>query len=193
VGSSPPQFNQTLFGPSPFNRPQFHEPVIGGSRFVLERWVNQPSQAVADVLRDQSIVTPPSGFALGDDGTLFVDEAPRRSSLPIAPGYESWRATGRLLSGRRRLVARLDIDIGIGAPGTVLVQLRLLDRRPQRWSARRTRRYFVLAHAAADRLEQLLNEHAPVDVGRDIPRRDLGALTIRPIDLRSSAANCVPE
>lgn len=182
MGSSPPQFNQTLFGPSPFNRPQFHEPVIGGSRFVLERWVNQPSQAVADVLRDQSIVTPPSGFALGDDGTLFVDEAPRRSSLPIAPGYELWRATARLLSGRRRLVARLDIEIGIRAPGSVLVQLRPLDRRPQRWSTRRTRRYFALAHAGADRLEALLNEHASVDVQGGTACHDLGALTIRPID-----------
>jgi RimJ/RimL family protein N-acetyltransferase len=113
---------------------------------------------------------------------LLVDEAPRRSSLPIAPGYESWRATARLLSGRRGRVARLDIEIGISAPGSVLVELRPLDRRPQRWSARRTRRYFALAHAAADRLEQLLNEHASVDVRGGRATHAFGALTIRPID-----------
>ena len=174
-----PLFNQPLFNRPVFDRRQFHEPVLGASNFVLERRVNQPSHSVADVLRDHSIVAPPSGFALGDDGTLLVDEAPRRTLFPIAPGYESWRATARLLSGRRRLVATLDIEIDIRAPGSVLVQLRPLDRHPQRWSARHKRRYFALAHAGADRLEQLLNEHASVDL-RDTALHEPGALTIRP-------------
>jgi RimJ/RimL family protein N-acetyltransferase len=51
----------------------------------------------------------------------------------------------------------------------VLIQLRPLDRDARRWSARRTRRYFSLAHAGADRLERLLNETT------------FGAVTIRPI------------
>lgn len=161
---SQPLFNQPLFNRPLFDRRQFPEPVLDASNFVLERRVNQPSHSVADVLRDHSIVAPPTGFALGDNGTLLVDEGPRRTLFPIAPGCESWRATAWLLSGPRRLVAMLDIEIDISAPGSVLVQLRPLDRRPQRWSARHKRRYFALAHAGADRLEQLLNEHASVDV-----------------------------
>jgi hypothetical protein len=172
VLSNRPQFNQS----------QFDRSVLGASNFVLERRVNRPSHSVADVLRDCSILAPPNGLALGGAGMLFVDEAPRRTLFPIAPGYESWRATARLLSGRRRLVARLDVEFDLMALGSVVLQLRPLDRHPQRWSARHTRRYFALAHAGADRFEQLLNEHAAVVVITDAPRHEPNALTSRPID-----------
>lgn len=158
--------------------------VLSGSNFVLERRVNRPSDAVAKTLRDRSTVAPEKGFALGDNGTLVVEETPR-SSPPFTVGQESWRTTARLLTGRGRLVSRLDIEVSTWAPGSVILQLRPLDRRPQRWGTRRTRRYFTLAHAGADRLERLLNEAPPVGAtgGRPEDRLDdLPGLTIRAIE-----------
>jgi GNAT superfamily N-acetyltransferase len=167
------------------SQPMLGEPVLDPSKFVLERRVNRPSHAVARALRDRSTVAPPTGFSLGDAGTLVVDQTPRLSSPPILPGQESWRTTARLLTGRRRLVARLDIEVSSWAPGSVLIQLRPLDRHPQRWGARRTRRYFTLAHAGADRLVRLLDEAASLDAVGGPPQghpHDPPALTIRPIE-----------
>ena len=159
------------------------ESVYSGSNFVLERRVNRPSDAVARALRNRSTVVPATGFALGDQGTLLVDDVPRPSSPPIVPGKESWRTTARLLTGRGRLVARIDIEVIPWTPGSVSIQLRPLDRRASRWGPRRTRRYFALAHAGADRLEQLLNETASMaDRSRGGPPHDLSAVTIRPIE-----------
>jgi len=158
--------------------------VLNGSNFVLERRVNRPSDAVAKTLLDRSTVAPVNGFALEDEGTLLVDETPR-STRPTAMGHESWRTTARLLTGRGRLVSRLDIEVSAWAPGSVIIQLRPLDCRPQRWGTRRTRRYFTLAHAGADRLERLLNEAAPFAPtgGRPEDRPDdLPGLSIRAIE-----------
>jgi RimJ/RimL family protein N-acetyltransferase len=149
--------------------------VLSETNFVLERRVNRPSQAVARTLRDRSAVAPEHGFELGSDGRLLVEEAPRLSTHPIVPGYDSWRTTARLLSARGRLVSRLDIEIGTWTRGSVLIQLRPIDRSPERWTARRTRRYFALAHAGADRLERLLNETPSI-----------GDVTIRPIEPRDA-------
>jgi hypothetical protein len=188
-----PLFNQPLFDRPVFDRPvfdrrQFHEPELGAANFVLERWLHEPSQSLASVLRDHSFLARQSSFALGDDGTLLVDQAPRRTLFPIAPGCKSWRVTARLLSGHR-LVARLDIEIDIREPAA-LVQLRPIDRRPQRWSARHKRRYFALAHAGADRLEQLLKEHASVDVTGETACCDSGALTVAPTDPDGELVSC---
>jgi RimJ/RimL family protein N-acetyltransferase len=148
------------------------EPMLYETNFVLERRVNRPSRAVAKRLRDQSTIAPAAGFALGTEGTLIVEGAPRPSSNPIVAGHESWRTTARLVTARGRHVARLDIEVSTWTPASVLLQFRPLDRNPHRWSARRTRRYFSLAHAGADRLEQLLNETT------------FGPVTIRPIQPR---------
>jgi hypothetical protein len=135
-------------------------PVLNGSNFVLERRVNRPPDAVVKTLRDPATVAPANGFALGDGGRLLVDST-LRPSPPTIVGHESWRTTGRLLNDRGRLVARLDIEVSAWTPGSVVIQLRPLDRRTHRWGTRRTHRYFTLAHAGADRLEHLLNgEHA---------------------------------
>ena len=145
--------------------------VLSGSNFVLERRVNRPARSVTRMLRDSSVVASSAGFAIGGDGTLLVEAAPRVSAHPILPGHQSWQTTAQLLSGRERVVAHLDIEISTWTPNSMLIQMRPLDRSPQRWGARRTRRYFELAHAGADRLEQLLNE-APAE----------SDVTIRPIE-----------
>ena len=146
---------------------------LSGTTFVLERRVNRPPQSIARMLRDRSTVAPEHGFALGTAGTLLVEEPPRLSTHPVVPGHQSWRTTARLLSDRGRLVSHVDIEVGTWTADSVVIQMRPLDRRPHRWGARRTRRYFSLAHAGADRLERLLNETAPAS-----------DLTIRPIEPR---------
>ncbi len=151
---------------------QMSEAMLNESNFVLERRVNRPTRAIARRLRDQSTIAPAAGFALGGEGTLFVDGTPRPSSNPIIHGHESWRTTARLLTARGRHVAHLDIEISTWTAGSVLLQLRPVDHNARRWGARRMRRYFELAHAAADRLEQILNESS------------FGAVTIRPIEPR---------
>jgi RimJ/RimL family protein N-acetyltransferase len=147
------------------------EPMLNESHFVLERRVNRPSRAVAKRLRDESIIAPADGFPLAG-GTLFVEGAPRPSPNPIVSGHQSWRTTARLLTARGHRVARVEIEVSTWMPGSVLLQLRPIDRGVRRWSARRTRRYFDLAHAGADRLERLLNETT------------FGPVTIRPIHPR---------
>jgi RimJ/RimL family protein N-acetyltransferase len=144
--------------------------------YVLERRVNRPSHVVARTLRDRSKIAPPSGFALGDEGTLVVEEPLRPSTQPFLRGHESWRTTAQLLSDRGRVVARVDIEVAMWTPGSMLVQLRPVASNTHRWGARRARRYFSLAHASADRLERLLNEES---VHR-LPKR--APFTIRPIE-----------
>jgi RimJ/RimL family protein N-acetyltransferase len=158
----------------------FSESALGRSTFVLERRVNRPSDAVARVLRDRLTVAPAGGFGLGNEGTLLVEEVPRRSPASSA-GQESWRTTGKLLTGRGRLVSRLDIEVSEWAPGSVVIQLRPLAGRTQRWGTRRTRRYFTLAHAGADQLERLLNETASAGASGGHPP-ELSDVTIRPIE-----------
>jgi RimJ/RimL family protein N-acetyltransferase len=145
--------------------------------FVLERRVNQPVRVIAPILRDRSTIAPASGFPLDVDGTLLIDEPPRPSTDPLVAGSASWHTTAQLIDERGRLVTRVDVEIGAWAPGSMLVQLRPSDRRTHRWSARRARRYFSLAHAGADRLERLLNDES---TRRRSPRA--APFTMRPIE-----------
>ena len=151
----------------PFTEPRFADPALNGSTFVLERRVNRPSQVVAKTLRDRSTVAPADGFAL-EDGTLVVDDPPRLSRAGIR-GRETWRTTGQLMTDRGRLVSRLDIEVGEWTSNSVFIQMRPVGSSPRRWSPRRTRRYFALAHAGADRLERVLSEqmldYAPASGG----------------------------
>jgi hypothetical protein len=166
--------DQPLAARPQFGRPQLEHEVGCAERPVVERWIDQPSHPVIDVLRDPSVVAPASGFALGGGRTLLFDEAPQPAVSRIVRRYESWHATARLLNRRGRTVARIDIEIGIGAPG-VSIQMRPHTRHPHRWGARRVRRYFALAHDAVDEFERVLRYQHAVPAGN-------GALTIRSID-----------
>jgi RimJ/RimL family protein N-acetyltransferase len=145
--------------------------------YVLERRVNQPVSAIAPALRDRTTIAPAAGFALGTDGMLVIDDLPRPATHPVIPGHRSWRTSARLLSARNRLVARVDIEIASWGPESVVVQMRPIDRHAHRWGSRRARRYFTLAHAGADTIEQVLNAQTKRRVAPfDVP------FTIRPIE-----------
>ena len=72
---------------------------------------------------------------------------------------EPWHAGGRLVGAGPRLARSTRIDIEVRAASCDSAEVRLLprSRHIHRWAARRQRRYFQLAHAAADRLEQVLS------------------------------------
>ena len=156
------------------------ETSFGALNFVVERRVNRPSRALARTLRDRAVVVPEAQFGLDDNGSMILDDTLRPQPHPTVRGHDSWRTTGRLLTDRGRLVARVEIEVAESTASSVSVQLRPLRHRPDRWTARRTLRYFSLAHDASDRLVRLLNEFPLVGV-HDVPD-----VTIRPIEVRDT-------
>ncbi len=66
--------------------------------------------------------------------------------------------SGRLVDSGPRLTRFTRVDIEIWAVSPHTLELRMLPRslRIHRWGTRRQRRYFRLAHAAADHLQQFL-------------------------------------
>jgi hypothetical protein len=89
-------------------------------------------------------------------GELRVDPLPR----PDPPGSGTlWYGRGLLVGSGPRLarVTRLDIEVRPATRDTVEVRLVPRSRHIHRWAARRQRRYFRLAHAAADQLKQVLS------------------------------------
>jgi hypothetical protein len=125
--------------------------------FVVERRVNQPPQVVQAALRRTDALTVESRIPLGGDGELCF-ETPWRPALSWHS--LSWRANGRLVNGRGRVVARVEIEVGAWAEDATRLQVRPRARRLERWTGRRIQRYFALAHEAADRTARALNELA---------------------------------
>ena len=147
---------------SPLGRPEFRRPQLPIQaphlpNFVVERRVTRSTDAVVDIVREHATGAVAKQFRLGSHGTLLVDAAPRHVPFPTCPAWPMWQANASMFDSRNRLVSRVCIEIVIGLPDAVLIQLRPVHRHPHRWSARRTDRHFALAHAAADRLAQLLS------------------------------------
>ena len=130
--------------------------LLNWPTFVIERRVNQPPQAVQAGLRERrSRSTPTSGS--GPVGALHL-ETPWRPAL--CWHSLSWRANGRLVNGRGRLVARVEIEVGEWSEDSTRLQVRPRARRLERWTGRRIQRYFALAHDAADQTARRLNDIA---------------------------------
>jgi hypothetical protein len=70
-----------------------------------------------------------------------------------------WHAGGRLVGSGPLLARSTRIDIEVSAASSDTVELRLVprSRHIHWWATGRQRRYFQLAHAAADELEQVLS------------------------------------
>ena len=96
----------------------------------------------------------PTRIPLGRLGELRVDSQRR---LDASDSTESWQMRSRLLGAGPRIALFSRVDIEIRRESSRSVELRLLprSRHIHRWATRRQRRYFRLAHAAADRLVQL--------------------------------------
>jgi hypothetical protein len=119
----------------------------------VTRRVGSTVSAVAQRLgRDEG----PRSISLGSLGELRVDK--EAGPGPPASGA-LWHTTGRLVGAGPRLArfTRIDIEVRPASPRTVEVRLFPRSAHVHRWAARRYRRYFRLAHAAADQLTQVLS------------------------------------
>lgn len=115
--------------------------------FVLERRINHPPPLVNAAVSTGEPFAAGAQIPLGPAGLLEIDTPLRRT----LGSYDlSWRADARLVTPRRRLVARVEIEVGPWSHDATRLQLRPAARHPERWSARRLHRYFTLAHGAAD-------------------------------------------
>jgi hypothetical protein len=98
---------------------------------------------------------PPTRIALGGRGELRLDSHGRPDP---SDSTQFWQIRSRLVGAGPRIALYSRVDIEIRPASSRSVELRLLprSRHIHRWSTRRQRRYFELAHAAADRIAQLL-------------------------------------
>jgi hypothetical protein len=84
---------------------------------------------------------------------------------PVCP-YSSrqplptWCGTARLLTARSRLVATVEVEVSMWSDDATSVTIRPAAKHPERWRAWRLRRYFPLAHRAADATAGLVARRA---------------------------------
>jgi hypothetical protein len=123
-------------------------PLYWSELEVVSRRVSLPPRRVQELLFDVTVF--PAGATFDIDGL----EAWRLDSafFPDEWSGESACAKARLLRRERHLERTCRIELEIGAWTTQLCELRV---RPaahhiERWTGRRQRRYFALAHLCAD-------------------------------------------
>jgi hypothetical protein len=129
--------------------------------FVVQRRVNQPLSAVQRGLADRSLLAPTCVLDLEAAGLMYLAEPLR----PVAPfsarqPTPTWCAEGQLLTARRHAVASVEIEVSMWSEAATCVTMRPAVRHPERWNARRVRRYFTVAHAAADETARLIARRA---------------------------------
>jgi hypothetical protein len=145
----------------PINAPFIDTLLIEAPSLVIQRRIQYPLSAVHSGLADRTPLGPSEPLTLGPDGLLRIDEPFR----PLAPALSrqaspSWRAPASLLTNRAHVVARVEIEVSMWSHGSTELTLRPVARHPERWPGRRMRRYFVLAHLAADETARLLAQRA---------------------------------
>jgi len=133
----------------PFERPVLHLAE------VVDRWVEQPSARVEQVLGDARRLPVGRAIDLGAGG-LVLDRPFERTVH--ADGHLTWRAPGRLLTlGPLVRFARVHVEVVEWADGLSEVTVRSRGRRVITWGERRERRFFVRPHRAATRLAETLS------------------------------------
>jgi hypothetical protein len=138
--------------------------MLSWPTFVVSRRINRPLPAVQSVLFDPGSFRRGDTYGVGSEGALTIDAPFRLIASYPAP---SWRATGRLFDRGPRAVARIELEVAAWSTDASELTIRPVARHPERWSRRRLRRYFALAHESADRGLQILANHAPAGRARD--------------------------
>ena len=126
---------------------QFNQPM-----FVLQRRINQPLEAVERVLCDPAATRASSTLALGDGLDLALERSFGVTFAPFGVDHASWCAPARVSTARGRTVERFEVEINAWDAWSTELLVRPRARHPYRWSGRRMRRYFDVAHATADAL-----------------------------------------
>jgi hypothetical protein len=135
--------------------------VLDALSFVIQRRIPQPLSAVHGGLADRGPLAPTRLLTLDPDGFLHIVE-PFRPVTPFSwrQPTPSWCAQARLMTNRGRVVAVVDIEVSMWSHDSSDLQLRPAARHPERWSSLRIRRYFALAHRAADETARRLAQRA---------------------------------
>jgi hypothetical protein len=137
--------------------------VLTWQTFVLQRRIGAPPEKVLRTIGNSAVFGAGTVLSSDDDGVLRLDEPFRRADAYSEP---VWRAHARLLGARRRVIARVEIEISPWSAIDTQLLIRPRARNPERWSGRRLRRYFFQAHRSADELTHLLVDAAPAGNAR---------------------------
>jgi len=135
--------------------------MLNWSTFVLQRRVNQPFGAVGRVVADPWLLPGGTQIALTDDAVLRLEE-PFGVAFPVfGVDGASWAAHASIRTPRGRVLERIELELNIWDEHATELLVRPCARSPHRWRARRLRRYFRLAHLAADALTAVLSTSTP--------------------------------
>jgi hypothetical protein len=141
--------------------------------FVLQRRVNMPLASVQRGLADRAPLVAARRLELGAAGSVVLREPLR----PVAPfsrhqPLPTWSGRATALSPRGSRVANVDIEVSMWSPDATCIILRPDARNPERWSRRRVRRYFMLAHATIDAVGRALLDRAVQTASASTPTLD---------------------
>lgn len=122
---------------------------------VVARRVNRSPSSLGRLLSNPRVVSAGEKVPLGTGGELRLD-AP--FELDVRGPSDGWRTRGRLIGRGPRLVpySRVDVLIAPWSEHSCELRVEPRSRHLHRWGAQRLRRYYRLAHAAADHLVSVL-------------------------------------
>jgi hypothetical protein len=128
--------------------------------FVLQRRITAPLGAVEHVLCDASLFGAGAMHELGNGALLEIERPFGVVFPPFGVEFTSWSAPARVRTRRAARAIKFELEINPWDGATTELLVRPRARSPYRWSGRRMRRYFGVAHATADGVTCLLRSHA---------------------------------
>jgi hypothetical protein len=136
---------------------------------VVVRWVHHGRRPVDEVLGDVSTFPVAESTSLGAGGTLRLDRPFARST--DGNGTVAWSAPGRVVTRVASMVrfARVEIAVIVWSDELSEVTVRRRGRQVLSWGERRERRYFDLAHDAAEYVAGALAAAAAAERSRALP------------------------
>jgi hypothetical protein len=134
---------------------QFSQPM-----FVLQRRINEPLGAVERVLCDATLLSAGAEHDLGGGAWLVLERPFGVAFPPFGVEFASWSAPARVYTRRGGRPVKFELEINAWDGATTELLVRPRARSPYRWSGRRMRRYFAVAHATADSITCLLRSRA---------------------------------
>jgi len=134
---------------------QFNQPM-----FVLQRRISAPLGAVERVLCDASLLGAGAVHELGNGAMLEIERPFGVVFPPFGVEFASWSAPARVHTSRAARAIKFELEINAWDGATTELLVRPRANSPYRWTGRRMRRYFTVAHATADGVTCLLRSRA---------------------------------
>jgi hypothetical protein len=135
--------------------------MLTWSTFVLQRRVNQPFGAVGRIVCDPWLLARGTRIDLTGEAVLRLEE-PFGVTFPMF-GLDgaSWRAPATICTRDGRQRENVEIELNPWDEQATELVVRPRARSPYNWRAHHVRRYFRLAHEAADALTRVLATDTP--------------------------------